>query len=151
MDGTFWAKAAGAALLLLAAGGAAPPRPAQAPPPGYGQVIVREQIIVRITRGPASPALAASSGWRERKGPKCIPARALAGALVSSASSVDFLMRDGSRVRARLENDCPALGYYYGFYISPNPDGQVCAERDAIRSRIGGQCDIHRFRSLQPR
>jgi hypothetical protein len=27
----------------------------------------------------------------------------------------------------------------------------VCAERDAIRSRIGGQCDIHKFRSLKPR
>jgi hypothetical protein len=144
-------KAAGAVLLLLAAGGAAPPRPAQAPAPGYGRVIVREQIVVRITHGPATPALAASSGWKERKGPKCIQARALAGALVSSASTVDFLLRDGSRVRARLENDCPALGYYYGFYISPNADGQVCAERDAIRSRIGGQCDIHRFRALQPR
>ena len=147
-------KATGAALLLLAAGGAAPPRPAQAPPsppPGYGQVIVREQIVVRITRGPATVALDASAGWKERKGPKCVAARALAGALVSSASSVDFLMRDGSRVRARFENDCPALGYYYGFYISPNPDGQVCAERDAIRSRIGGQCDIHRFRTLNAR
>ena len=144
-------KAAGAVLLLLAAGGAAPPRPAQAPAPGYGRVIVREQIVVRITHGPATPALATSSGWKERKGPKCIQARALAGALVSSASTVDFLLRDGSRVRARLENDCPALGYYYGFYISPNADGQVCAERDAIRSRIGGQCDIHRFRALQAR
>src|SRR4051812_25660275 len=47
-------KPAVSALMLLAAGGAAPP-----PPSGYGSVIVREQIVVRITRGPASPALAA--------------------------------------------------------------------------------------------
>jgi hypothetical protein len=143
-------KPAGAALLLLAAGGAAPPRPAQAPPPGYGRVIVREQIVVRITRG-SSAAVAEAGEWKERKGPKCLPAHALVGAAVTGPQSVDFLMRDGGRVRARFEADCPALGYYYGFYISPNPDGQVCAERDAIRSRIGGQCDIHRFRSLKPR
>jgi hypothetical protein len=144
-------KPAGAALLLLAAGGAAPPRPAQAPPPGYGRVIVREQIVVRITRGGSSAAVAEAGEWKERKGPKCLPAHALVGAAVTGPQSVDFLMRDGGRVRARFESDCPALGYYYGFYISPNPDGQVCAERDAIRSRIGGQCDIHRFRSLKPR
>jgi hypothetical protein len=149
-------KAAGAALLLLAAGGAAPPHPAQAPPPpppaGYGRVIVREQIVVRITRGPASAALAAAAAeWKERKGPKCIAARALAGAAVTGPDSVDFLLRDGSRVRARLETNCPALDYYYGFYITPNPDGQVCADRDAIRSRVGGQCGIDRFRNLKPR
>ncbi|HEY0313897.1 MAG TPA: hypothetical protein VGC56_15575 [Allosphingosinicella sp.] len=144
-------KPVGAVLLLLAAGGAAPPRPAQAPPPGYGTVIIREQIVVRITRGPAGPALAASAEWKEKKGPKCVPAKMLAGAAVSGPQSVDFLLQGGGRVRARFEADCPALGYYYGFYIAPNPDGMVCAERDAIRSRIGGQCDIHKFRSLKPR
>jgi hypothetical protein len=150
-------KAAGAALLLLAAGGGAAPRPAQAPPPspppGYSRVIVREQIVVRIARGPATAAFAAAAAaeWKERKGPKCVAARALAGAAVTGPDSVDFLLRDGGRVRARLESDCPALDYYYGFYITPNPDGQVCADRDAIRSRVGGECGIDRFRKLRPR
>lgn len=147
-------KESGAALLLLAAGAAAPPRPAQAPPappPGYGRVIVREQIIVRISRGTASAALAGAAEWKEKKGPRCVPARSLAGAALSSASSVDFILRDGNRVRARLDADCPALDYYYGFYISPNPDGMVCADRDAIRSRVGGQCGIDKFRTLHPR
>jgi hypothetical protein len=143
-------KTGGAALVLLAAGGAAPPRP-PAPPPGYGRVIIREQIIVRITRGPSSQAVAAAADWRERKGPRCVPARALVGAAVSSQSSVDFLLRDGGRVRARLQSKCPALDYYYGFYISPNPDGLVCADRDAIRSRVGGQCSIDKFRALEAR
>jgi hypothetical protein len=143
-------RAAGAALLLLAAGGAAPPRP-PAPPPGFGRVIVREQIIVRITRGPSSAAFDTAAEWKERKGPRCVPARALVGAALSSQSSVDFLLRDGARIRARLQRRCPALDYYYGFYISPNPDGLVCADRDLIRSRVGGQCGIDKFRALEPR
>ena len=143
-------KGAGAALLLLAAGGAAPPRP-PAPPPGYGQIVIREQIIVRITRGAANQALATAGEWRERKGPKCVPARALVEAALSSPNTVDFLLRDGGRVRARLQSKCPALDYYYGFYIHPNPDGRVCADRDAIRSRVGGQCGIEKFRALEAR
>ena len=147
-------KAGGAMLLLLAAGGAAPPRAAQAPPPpppGYGQVVVRGQIIVRITRGTAAAAMANAGDWKEKKGPRCVAARSLAGAALSSASSVDFILRDGARVRARLDAKCPALDYYYGFYITPNPDGMVCADRDAIRSRVGGQCGIDKFRTLHPR
>lgn len=143
-------RAAGAALLLLAAGGAAPPRPAP-PPPGYGRVIIREQIVVRISRGGPGPAFAAAGDWKERKGPKCLAARTLAGAALSSVNSVDFLLRDGGRVRAKLESRCPALDYYYGFYITPNPDGMVCADRDMIRSRVGGQCGIDKFRNLEPR
>ena len=71
-------------------------------------------------------------------------------ALLLGQSSVDLLLRDNSRVRAKLENACPALDYYYGFYISPNPDGQICADRDVIRSRMGGQCEIEAFRRLRP-
>ena len=52
--------------------------------------------------------------------------------------------------RAKLESSCPALDYYYGFYITPNPDGMVCEDRDNIRSRMGGACEIDRFRGLEP-
>ena len=52
-------------------------------------------------------------------------------------------------IRARLASSCPALDYYYGFYITPNADGQVCADRDVIRSRMGGACQIDKFRLLK--
>ena len=44
--------------------------------------------------------------------------------------SVDLILRNRQRVRAKLESSCPALDYYYGFYITPNPDGMVCEDRD---------------------
>ncbi|HEX2763174.1 MAG TPA: hypothetical protein VHM92_04925 [Allosphingosinicella sp.] len=133
-------RAAAAALLLLGAGGAAPSAP---PARQYAQV-VRERVMIRFHQvGPPNV------DWKEGKGPKCVPARGIAGAALASRESVDLILRDGSRVRAKLESSCPALDYYYGFYISPNPDGLICEDRDIIRSRVGGACEIDRFRSLQ--
>ena len=66
------------------------------------------------------------------------------------ANTVDLLMRDNRRVRAHLGRRCAGLDYYSGLYVDANPDGQICAGRDAIRSRMGGQCGIVQFRQLQP-
>jgi len=136
----FSARWAAAALLLLSVG-ASVSAPAQ---PRAG-VIVREQIVVRM-RGRAQPQIVL---WKEGKGPKCVEARSIAGAALVSQNSVDLVLRDRKRIRARLESSCPALDYYYGFYITPNKDGMICADRDFIRSRVGGRCEIDAFRSLQ--
>lgn len=82
---------------------------------------------------------------------KCVSARSVAGATLLGRDSVDLILRDNSRVRAELQNSCPALDYYNGFYISPNSDGMICADRDVIRSRVGGACEIDAFRSLTPK
>lgn len=131
------------ALTALALGGAAAAVPAVAE---AVQVVMREQIVVRVGRRELAhpPAI----HWKEGRGPKCVQARAIAGASMLGKNSVDLVMRDRSRVRARLEKACPALDFYYGFYISPNPDGRICADRDAVRSRMGGKCEIERFRAL---
>jgi hypothetical protein len=136
--------AAALALLLL---GAAPPAPA--PVGRYSQVIVREQLVVRIPAEAISPPVPIR--WKESKGPKCVPWRMLAGAAVMAPASVDFVLRDNRRIRAKLDSSCPALDYYRGFYVTPNPDGQICADRDIIRSRMGGECGIDKFRSLKPK
>jgi hypothetical protein len=143
MEASSLIRAGVAALLLLSAGApaAAPPaRPAQ-----YGQTVVREQVIIRFRQAPPTRV-----DWKEGKGPKCVPARAIAGATLVGKSSVDLILRNRQRVRAELESSCPALDYYYGFYITPNPDGMVCEDRDNIRSRMGGACEIDRFRGLEP-
>lgn len=127
-------------------------------------VIVRERFIIRVplprilTKRKA--AASASAGpvrpvpplvrWKAKKGPKCVPLGALAGAQVSAPSSVDLTLRGGARLRADLEDNCPALDYYGGFYLKPSVDGQVCADRDAIHTRAGGACEIERFRRLVP-
>ncbi|MEO7178710.1 MAG: hypothetical protein ABIW83_07690 [Allosphingosinicella sp.] len=132
-----------AALIGLA--GAAPAAAPPARPAQYGQTVVREQVIVRFRHIPPTRI-----EWKEGKGPKCVPARAIAAAVLVGKSSVDLILRNRQRVRAKLESSCPALDYYYGFYITPNADGMVCEDRDNIRSRMGGACEIDRFRGLEP-
>lgn len=114
------------------------------------QIVIRQQIIIRVPpRETRVPAVSAPQRWREVGGPRCIPARMIAGASPGQ-NSVDLIMRDRSRIRARLGQRCAGLDYYRGLYLNANVDGQLCAERDVIRSRMGGECGIVRFRSLQP-
>ncbi len=113
----------------------------------HTQVIVREHVVIRVHR---SVPLPAPTRWRERKGPRCIPAQQLAGALPAEEGAVDIVLAGGKRVRARLARACRQIDYYSSFYIRPGPDGQICAQRDPIRTRAGRTCEIERFRSLVP-
>jgi len=56
--------------------------------------------------------------------------------------------RGGDRVRATFDRDCPGLDFYSGFYLKPSADGQICADRDMIRTRSGDSCEISGFRRL---
>ena len=87
--------------------------------------------------------------WKESKGPRCIDMAAIAGAAIAAAERVDFVLRGGQRVRAQLDRACPALDFYSGFYLVGAADGRICADRDAIRTRAGGSCEIERFRTLK--
>lgn len=119
----------------------------------YAQVTVRQRIIVRVPRE-VRPVRAAgnfvASQWREGRGPRCVSVGSVAGAALLGPSSVDLVMQDRSRVRAHLARGCGGLDFYRGFYVNPTPDGMICAERDEVRSRMGGQCRIAHFRSLTP-
>ena len=149
-----------AAILLAANGDALPQRaPDSDSRQRLAQISVRERVIIRVeTLAPrAMPARASRAAalpkpvkWKERKAKKCVAVAALAGASVTREDSVDLRMRDGSRLRARLESSCPALDFYSGFYLKPTKDGRICADRDTIYSRSGGHCEITAFRNLVP-
>jgi len=137
------------AVMLLATGGAS------AAPDGtvrgtlYAQLQVRQRIIVRVPTLP-EPRRQPQIRWRERNGPECISATALAGAAVTDEDDIDLVLRDGKRVRAKLESSCPNIDFYSGFYIRPGEDGMICEDRDALHARSGATCEIERFRSLVP-
>ena len=141
----------GAAALLLLLFGSAQEGPA--PRGQQGTLTVRHrQIIIRVPSGirHVAPAGASLIKWRESRGPDCIAATRLIGATLLRQNSVDLILRDNRRVRARLQRRCPALDYYRGFYINATADGRICADRDSIRSRAGGECQIDQFRMLSP-
>lgn len=107
------------------------------------RVTVRTTTFVLRSPRPA-PALV------EKKADDCVKMEDLAGFSVNRFDSVDLVLKNGSLLRARLGNDCPALGFYGGFYVKANKDKKMCAKRDAIRSRSGRQCAIQSFASLVP-
>ena len=134
-----------AALLLALLGGQSQPAERMK----FAQLTIRQHIILRMPAAPRAPAAASPIAWEESRGPRCVRMNSIAGAALVGRNSVDLVLRDNSRIRAQLESSCPALDYYYGFYVNGTQDGQICADRDSVRSRMGGQCEIERFRALR--
>lgn len=135
--------------------------PAEPPPPVQegrvvSQVTVRQRVIIRVPAMPiARTSLAPTPAlppiiWVEREAPQCIPLTALSAASIQRPDSVDLVLNGGKRMRARLGGDCPSLDFYSGVYLKRTSDGMVCADRDAIRSRSGGECRIAAFTRLVP-
>jgi hypothetical protein len=110
-------------------------------------LVVEREVIMRI---PVRSRPVRPFAWEEKRGPKCIEAANIRGAALSGRETVDFLLFDNTRLRAQLSEDCPALDFYNGFYVTPEK-GKLCARRDEIHSRIGRSCTIERFRRLLPK
>jgi hypothetical protein len=136
---------------------------ASGPPPGgpavtgveTAQVTITQSIIIRVpahrsSRYAPKDVPRPPPAFQEHHGPKCIDAATIGGAAVTAPDSVDFILKGGKRVRARLEEACPALDYYSGFYFRSAADGKLCADRDSIHTRSGGDCGIDKFRTLTP-
>jgi hypothetical protein len=141
------------AILAPTFAGADDQRGPPGPPPGptVTQWSFQEHIVIHVPRVPerATPAPAAAPvRWREKKGPHCLPLASMAGAVITSPSQIDLVLAGGKRVRAKLDGQCQPLDYYSGFFIRPTADGQICADRDAIRVRSGASCGIGEFRTL---
>ena len=111
------------------------------------RMVEQDEIILRV---PVQPRpLRPQLEWHEKKGPRCIPVAAVRRALLSGPQQVDLILGNKQRIRAHLDEDCPALDFYGGFYLQLQDD-RLCARRDIIRSRMGGTCTIARFRMLIP-
>ena len=113
------------------------------------QLTEDDKVVLRVPVQPRPPE-PAMVDWVERKGPNCIPVRAIRRALLSGSDQVDFLLVNRIRVRAQFEGRCPALDFYGGFYLRTE-DQRLCAGRDAVHSRMGGDCTIERFKHLVPK
>lgn len=131
-------------LMILGTAASAPLTPAFGEP--QGQVSITGRIVIRVESRVRTVPVAPR--WIEKSGPKCVVANQLAGAIVNGTDSVDLVMKGGARIRAELDDDCTALGYYGGFYLKTAADGQVCAQRDTIRTRSGDKCAISKFKRL---
>jgi hypothetical protein len=129
--------------------------PVSGEPSLLAQFTLHERIIIRVPKlhqgmPPSQMPIPTPPRWKEKKGPACIAATDLAGAMISRPGAVDLILVGGDHVRAVLDDDCGPLDFYGGYYIRPAPDGKICGKRDMIRVRSGGRCGIDRFRRLVP-
>jgi len=111
------------------------------------RMTVTRTTVITTRRAPAPPPPVA---YVERKTRDCVDMQSIAGFGITQPDSIDLVLRDGSRLRARLAKSCPSLSFYPGFYVKPHPDGKMCAGRDAIRTRSGGACAVRTFKTLVP-
>lgn len=72
----------------------------------------------------------------------CVRVDEIAGAQLFGDSAIELTMRDGKRWRMFLADECPGLSFYQGFYYRRGKAGQLCAGRDTIGARSGGECPI---------
>ena len=115
--------------------GPPPPSPAQVQSfdgQAWRRVPVRPGGVAQSR--PAAPP----SGGRNR----CININGIAGAQIYGDSAIELTMRGGRRWRLLLAQECPGLSFYQGFYYQQKRAGQLCAGRDAIGARSGGECAI---------
>lgn len=136
---------AGAYAALGAAAPPAAPPPSADAPVELAQLTFRSRVVVRVQ---TSTTVLAPAQLREKKGPRCVAIENILAAGVLARSSVDLVLRGGYRLRARFAASCPGLNYYSGFYVVPSADGQLCADRDVVRDRAGGECAIDKLRKL---
>jgi hypothetical protein len=124
--------------------------PAVLEPTRWAQLSIQQTVVIRVPSAPPPRVPDVAIRWKEQKGPKCVSVANLGGFAITKPDSIDLIVKGGARYRARLQEDCPSVAFYSGFYVRPPADGRLCVGRDKVHSRAGGQCAIEKFRTLVP-
>jgi hypothetical protein len=128
--------------LLLALALAPATVAAQAPVPVEG-----EWKLMPVDRGrPVTTRPFPPASGRNR----CVPVNNIAGAQLFGDRAIELTTRAGERYRLFLARECPALSFYQGFYYRRQRAGQLCAGRDVVGARSGGECLIASIIKVRP-
>ncbi|KAB7646389.1 hypothetical protein [Polymorphobacter fuscus] len=140
---------AGAVCALALANGAAAFGAPAAPPPPADLSPAPETPWARIPIAPGIPVTTRPFPPRAGRD-RCISVDGLAGAQLFGDRAIELSMKNGRRYRLFLARECPALSFYQGFYYRRGKAGQLCAGRDAIGARSGGECPIASIIAVRP-
>lgn len=119
----------GAALVVLAGAGQTAPR--------FG-----EHLVGRVHAVSGRSAVDHGSTLVRAARSRCIGVDTVAGAVVFGDRAVELTMKNGAQWRMSFARSCPALSFYQGFYYRRAVAGRLCARRDAVIARSGGECPI---------
>ncbi len=138
-------KFGAAALIALALAGAAAAQPERPRPVPQSPRAAQERIDGQgWRRMPVRPggAVARRTPIPRKGANQCISITNVAAAQLFGDRAIELTMKGGRRWRMILADECPGLSFYQGFYYQQKQAGQLCAGRDAIGARSGGECGI---------
>lgn len=72
----------------------------------------------------------------------CLDVRRVAGAQFFGDDALELTLRTGARWKLYFAQSCPTLSFYAGFYYKRDETGMLCAGRDTVIARSGGECPI---------
>ncbi len=138
--------------VLVALGAAVAFSPAMSPlsaaqPTGQGSSDAAQWK--RMPVAPGSPVTTRPFPPRNGRN-RCVSVEHLAGAQLFGDRAIELSMRNGQRYRMFLAQECPALSFYQGFYYRRQRAGQLCAGRDVVGARSGGECPIASIILVRP-
>jgi len=120
---------------------AAPERPPAADAPVAGENDSLGGPWSRMTVAPGGPVDSRPAPPRAGR-KRCIGVNNVAAAQLFGDRAIELTMRNGQRYRMFFAEECQALSFYQGFYYRRLKAGQLCAGRDVIGARSGGECPI---------
>jgi hypothetical protein len=132
------AMAIGIAASSTAADRRRPPPPVPPPQSFDGEAWRR----VPVRPGGVAPAALPREKTPRAGRRRCIAIDTIAAAQLFGDRAIELTLKGGRRWRLYLAQECPALSFYQGFYYQQKQAGQLCAGRDVIGARSGGECAI---------
>lgn len=137
------------AALTLLAGLAGTASAAPEPPLDPASTAPKTAPWARIPIAPGTPVTTRPFPPRAGRD-RCISVTGLAGAQLFGDRAIELSMKNGQHYRLFLARECPALSFYQGFYYRRELAGKLCAGRDVIGARSGGECPIASIIAVRP-
>ena len=92
-----------------------------------------------------APAAAPAPAPAEEASVQCISIDDIRDAVIRNDRTIRLRMRGNVYYEMHLQNNCPGLSFYDGFYYRTTPNRQLCGGLDMIMARSGSRCPIESF------
>lgn len=112
--------------------------------PGVGADFDKEEAAPRAAQPQQQMPLSDTSSVEDTQ-VQCISIDDIRDSVIRNDRTIHLRMRGNLYYEMRLQNTCPGLSFYDGFYYRTTPNRQLCGGLDMIMARSGSRCPIESF------
>lgn len=113
--------------------------------PGAGSDFAREEDEPAAAPQPQQQLPLSEDPLTEETQVQCISIDDIRDSAIRNDRTIHLRMRGKIYYEMRLQNTCPGLSFYDGFYYRTTPNRQLCGGLDMIMARSGSRCPIESF------